>query len=131
MYPYLKNTIYFETVCISIKCRKRYINVFEFSDYWLFHTADPNNDTQCLSPVAFGTTTGLLVAIIVALSVFVILQCVRKRNGKGKTTTMAYFSTLYSSSLNYVNMQNSYIEILDNYVNMRNNYVDMLNYIVR
>lgn len=31
-----KNTIYFETVCISIKCRKRYINVFEFSDYWLF-----------------------------------------------------------------------------------------------
>lgn len=96
-----------------------------------FYTADPNNDTQCLSPVAFGTTTGLLVAIIAALSVFVILQCVRKRNGKGKTTMMAYFSTLYSSSLNYVNMQNSYVDILDNYVNMRNNYVDMLNYIVR
>lgn len=65
---------------------------FEFSDYWLFHTADPNNDTQCLSPVAFGTTTGLLVAIIAALSVVVILQCVRKRNGNGKTTIMAYFS---------------------------------------
>lgn len=81
--------------------------------------------------MAFGTTTGLLVAIIAALSVVVILQCVRKRNGNGKTTMMAYFSTLYSSSLNYVNMQNSYIDILDNDVNMRNNYVDMLNYIVR
>lgn len=133
LHPYLKNTIYFETVCIAIKYLKRYNIVFEFSDYQLFHTADPNNDSQYLSPVAFGTTTGLLVAIIVALSVVVILQCVRKRNGNGKTTMMAYFSPLHpsQSSLNDVNMQNNYIDIQDNYVNMQNNYVDKLKYVVR
>lgn len=39
--------------------------------------------TQCLSPVTFGTTTGLLLAIIVPLSIVVVLQCVRLRKNNG------------------------------------------------
>lgn len=42
-------------------------------------TITSDDATQCLSPVAFGTTTGILLAIIVALSTVVVLQCLRKK----------------------------------------------------
>lgn len=38
--------------------------------------------TQCFSPVTFGTTTGLLLAIIVILSIVVALQCMRKKKDR-------------------------------------------------
>ncbi|XP_052720535.1 uncharacterized protein LOC128192118 isoform X2 [Crassostrea angulata] len=42
-------------------------------------TITSDDATQCLSPVAFGTTTSILLAIIVALSTVVVLQCLRKK----------------------------------------------------
>lgn len=41
--------------------------------------------TSCLSPVTFGSTTGLLLAIIVALFTVVVLQCVQLRKNNGMT----------------------------------------------
>lgn len=41
--------------------------------------------TSCLSPVTFGSTTGLLLAIIVALFTVVVLQCVWLRKNNGMT----------------------------------------------
>lgn len=81
----------------------------EFSDFVHFTVlSDPNNDSQYLSPVAFGTTTGLLVAIIVALSVVVILQCVRKRNGTSEPRSndaIGHQNPAYSNEPSYETLQ--------------------------
>lgn len=98
---------------ISCRCRATssitYYEYDEFSDFVHFTVlSDPNNDTQCLSPVAFGTTTGLLVAIIAALSVVVILQCVRKRNGTSKPRSndaIGHQNPAYSSEPSYETLQ--------------------------
>ncbi|XP_062582022.1 uncharacterized protein LOC134243807 [Saccostrea cucullata] len=38
-------------------------------------------DPQCIPATAFGTTTGLLSAIIIALSSVLLIQCIRRRKG--------------------------------------------------
>lgn len=96
---------------VGCRCRATssitYYEYDEFSDVVHFTVfSDPNNDTQCLSPVAFGTTTGLLLAIIVALSVVVILQCVRKRNDNGTSETrsndaIGHQNPVYSNEPSY------------------------------
>lgn len=52
----------------------------------MYHLAYENKAEpamQCLSPVTFGTTTGLLLAIIMALFIVVVLQFVRLRKNYG------------------------------------------------
>lgn len=98
---------------IGCRCRATsaitYYEYDEFSEFVHFTVlSDPNNDTQCLSPVAFGTTTGLLVAIIAALSVVFILQCVRKRNGTSKPRSndaIGHQNPAYSSEPSYETLQ--------------------------
>lgn len=98
---------------IGCRCRATssitYYEYDEFSDFVHFTVlSDPNNDTQCLSPVAFGTTTGLLVSIIAALSVVVILQCVRKRNDTSEPRSndaIGHQNPAYSSEPSYETLQ--------------------------
>lgn len=65
--------------------------------------------TQCLSPVTFGTTTGLLFAIIVPLSIVVVLQCVRLRKNNGtkekKSSDEVHQNPTYSNESSYESLQ--------------------------
>lgn len=54
--------------------------------------------TSCLSPVTFGSTTGLLLAIIVALFTVVVLQCVWLRKNNGMTWVTSKYAYLSKSS---------------------------------
>lgn len=65
--------------------------------------------TSCLSPVTFGSTTGLLLAIIVALFTVVVLQCVwlRKNNGtkETKSSKEVHQNPVYSNEPSYETLQ--------------------------
>lgn len=64
---------------------------------------------QCLSPVTFGTTTGLLLVIIVALFIVVVLQFVRLRKNYGTKETKSndgvQQNPMYSNESSYESLQ--------------------------
>lgn len=100
---------------IGCRCRAMSSNAYyeydEFSDFVHF-TILSEDAPQCLSPVAFGTTTGLLLATIIALSVVVILQCRRKRKHKGTNETrsndeIGHTNPVYSNDPSYETLRTS------------------------
>lgn len=60
---------------------------------FILHTYKAEGATHCLSLVTFGTTAGILLAIIVALSIVGVKLCMQLRKNNGMTSvTSKYLS---------------------------------------